>query len=51
MSSSLLITLPNRNITLVLLANSDGLAKPASLGAGDVTVPPFARAFLGLVVK
>ena len=50
-SSSLVITLPNRNITLILLANSDGLAKPASLSAGDVTVSPFARVFLGLVVK
>lgn len=51
MSSSLLITLPNRNVTLLLLANSDGLAKPLSLKAGDVTVSPFARVFLGLVVK
>jgi CubicO group peptidase (beta-lactamase class C family) len=50
-SSSLLITLPNRNVTLILLANSDGLARPASLSAGDVTVSPFARVFLGLVVK
>jgi CubicO group peptidase (beta-lactamase class C family) len=50
-SSSLVITLPNRNVTLVLLANSDGLAKPASLLAGDVTVSPFAHVFLGLVVK
>ena len=50
-SSSLVVTLPNRNVTLILLANSDGLAKPASLAAGDVTVSPFARVFLGLVVK
>ena len=50
-SSSLLITLPNRNITFLLLANSDALGKPASLSAGDVTVSPFARVFLGLVVK
>jgi len=50
-SSSLVLMLPSRNITLVLLANSDGLAKPASLGAGDVTVSPFAKVFLGLVVK
>ncbi|HXD72929.1 MAG TPA: serine hydrolase domain-containing protein [Vicinamibacterales bacterium] len=50
-SSSLVITLPNRNVTLILLANSDGLAKPASLVAGDVTVSPFAKIFLGLVVK
>jgi CubicO group peptidase (beta-lactamase class C family) len=50
-ASSLVVTLPNRNVTLVLLANSDGLGKPASLSAGDVTVSPFARVFLGLVVK
>lgn len=50
-ASSLVISLPARRITLVLVANSDGLAKPASLVAGDVTVSPFARVFLGIVVK
>jgi len=50
-SSSLVITLPARNITLILAANSDGLAKPDSLAAGDITVSPFARVFLGLVIK
>ena len=37
-SSSLVMTLPARGITLVLVANSDGLAKPATLAAGDITV-------------
>lgn len=50
-SSALMITLPARGLTLILLANSDGLAKPTTLAAGDVTVSPFARVFLGLVVK
>jgi CubicO group peptidase (beta-lactamase class C family) len=50
-SSALVVTLPARGITLILLANSDGLAKPASLVAGDVTVSPFARVFLSLVVR
>ena len=50
-SSSLVITLPARSVTLILLANSDGLAKPATLTAGDITVSPFARIFLGLVVR
>jgi len=50
-SSALLVSLPARGVTLVLLANSDGLAKPASLVAGDVTVSPFARVFLSLVVR
>jgi CubicO group peptidase (beta-lactamase class C family) len=50
-SSALVVTLPARGLTLILLANSDGLAKPASLVNGDVTVSPFARVFLGLVAK
>jgi CubicO group peptidase (beta-lactamase class C family) len=50
-SSSLVLSMPARGITLVLVANSDGLAKPESLTAGDVTVSPFARVFLGLVAK
>ena len=50
-ASSLVITLPARNVTLILVANSDGLAKPATLTAGDVSVSPFAKVFLGLVAK
>jgi hypothetical protein len=50
-SSSLVITLPARGVSLILAANSDGLAKPATLVAGDVTVSPFARVFLGVVAK
>ena len=51
-SSSLVITLPTRGITLILLANSDGLAKPAAkLAAGDIAASPFARVFFQLLVK
>lgn len=50
-SSSLVVTLPARGITLILLANSDGLSKPASLSAGNITVSPFARVFFQLVIK
>ena len=50
-SSSLLITLPRRGLTLVLLANSDGLARPFALAAGDLTVSPFGRLFLGIFVR
>jgi CubicO group peptidase (beta-lactamase class C family) len=50
-SSSLVMTLPARGITLVLLANSDGLGKPGTLAAGDITVSPFARLFLQLLIK
>jgi CubicO group peptidase (beta-lactamase class C family) len=44
--SSLLVKVPNRRLTLVLLANSDGLAAPFALDAGDVTTSIFARIFL-----
>jgi CubicO group peptidase (beta-lactamase class C family) len=50
-SSSLVVTLPGRGITLIMLANSDGLAKPASLAGGDITVSPFARMFFQVMVK
>jgi CubicO group peptidase (beta-lactamase class C family) len=44
--SSLIVKVPNRGLTLILLANSDGLAAPFGLEAGDVTASIFARAFL-----
>jgi CubicO group peptidase (beta-lactamase class C family) len=47
-SSSLVVTLPARGLTLILLANSSGLAKMSALAAGDLTVSPFGRLFLGL---
>jgi CubicO group peptidase (beta-lactamase class C family) len=47
-SSSLVVTLPARGLTLILLANSSGLAKTFGLAAGDLTVSPFARLFLRL---
>jgi CubicO group peptidase (beta-lactamase class C family) len=47
-SSSMIIMLPARSLTLILLANSNGLVKGFGLSAGDVLASPFARAFLGL---
>jgi CubicO group peptidase (beta-lactamase class C family) len=47
-SSSLFITLPARGLTLIMLANSSGLVKTSALSAGDLTVSPFGRLFLGL---
>ena len=44
--SSLILKLPDRGVTLMLLANSDGLSSLFPLAAGDVTVSPFARAFI-----
>jgi CubicO group peptidase (beta-lactamase class C family) len=50
-SSSMILTAPFRGLTLILLANSSGLARPFSLEAGDVTVSPFARLFLGIFAR
>lgn len=46
--SSLLIKVPARNLTLILLANSDGLAAPSTLAAGDVTTSLIGKLFLYL---
>lgn len=50
-SSSLIVTVPGRGLTLVLLANSDGLSWPFPLADGELTVSPFGRLFLGLFVR
>ena len=39
---------PDRGLTMVLLANSDGLVAPFGLEAGDVTTSLFAKLFLRL---
>jgi CubicO group peptidase (beta-lactamase class C family) len=44
--SSLILKLLDRGVTLILLANSDGLSSRFPLAAGDVAVSPFARAFI-----
>jgi CubicO group peptidase (beta-lactamase class C family) len=44
--SSLFLKVPGRKLTLILLANSDGLSSPFALGQGDVTTSLFAQAFL-----
>ncbi len=46
--SSLILKVPGRDLTLILLANSDGLSATFSLAEGDVTRSLFARTFLGL---
>lgn len=48
--SSLVIKVPRRRLTLILLANSDGLAANDALAAGDVTTSLFAKLFLRLFV-
>ena len=49
--SALMITLPARGVTLILMANSDRLVKPLPLAAGDITLSPFARLFLNLFAR
>ena len=44
--SSLMLKLPARRLTLILLANSDGLSAPFQLPQGDVTRSLFAMLFL-----
>jgi CubicO group peptidase (beta-lactamase class C family) len=46
--SSLILKLPSRNLTFILLANSDGLSSPFDLAQGDVTRSLFATVFLRL---
>lgn len=48
--SSLVLKVPGRGLTLILLANSDGLSAPYALENGDVTASLFARLFLRLFV-
>ena len=47
--SSLIIKLPERNLTFILLANSDRLVSPYQVPAGDVSRSLFATLFLKLV--
>ena len=48
--SSLILKVPSQRLTLILLANSDGLSAPFSLQDGDVNSSLFARTFLRLFV-
>lgn len=50
-SSSMVVTLPSRGLTLVMAANSTGLVKSFPLAKGDVTTSPFARTFLSLFTR
>lgn len=50
-SSSLVVMAPTHGLTLIMLANSDGLAKPFDLASGDLTQSPFARVFLELFLR
>ena len=46
--SAIILKIPARRLTLILLANSDGLDTGANLEQGDVTTSPFVKLFLRL---
>jgi CubicO group peptidase (beta-lactamase class C family) len=50
-SSSMMVVLPARSLTLILVANSTGLVKSFGLPAGDVSASPFGRLFLQTFVR
>jgi len=47
--SSLILKVPEEELTLILLANSEEASAPFNLGAGDVLTSPFAAAFINLL--
>jgi len=44
--SSLIIRVPDKKLSFVLMANSDMLSAPYALGNGDIWVSPYAKEFL-----
>ena len=48
--SSLIVKVPDRRLTFILLANSDQLSAPFDMAAGDVNASVFARLFLRIYV-
>jgi hypothetical protein len=50
-SSSMVVMLPSRGLTLVIAANSTGLAKTFQLTNGDLTASPFGKLFLSTFVR
>jgi hypothetical protein len=42
--------MPSKSLTLILLANSDGLTAGYNLERGDVTTSPFVKIFLRLFI-
>ncbi|HET8677447.1 MAG TPA: serine hydrolase [Blastocatellia bacterium] len=49
-NSSIIIKVPDRNITFIAMANTDRLSRPTDLGAGDVTSSPVGLAFLKVFI-
>jgi CubicO group peptidase (beta-lactamase class C family) len=49
-NSSLIVKVPDRALTFVVLANTDGLSSPYPLGQGKLETSPWARTFLDTFV-
>ena len=49
-NSSLIVKVPSRRLTFVVLTNSDGLSAPFALGSGDLMSSPMARLFVNAFV-
>jgi hypothetical protein len=49
-NSSLVIKVPSRGLTYVVLSNSDQLSAPYPLGSGNLETSPWATAFLDAFV-
>ena len=45
-NSSFILKVPERNMTFIIMANSDNLSRPTDLGAGDALTSPVGMAFL-----
>lgn len=45
-NSSFILKVPERNITFIVMANTDNLSRPTDLGAGDALSSPVGMAFL-----
>lgn len=45
-NSSFILKVPERNLTFIIMANSDNLSRPTSLGSGDALSSPVGMAFL-----
>ena len=45
-NSSFILKVPERNITFIIMANSDNLSRPTDLGSGDALSSPVGMAFL-----
>jgi len=47
--SSLILKIPEKELTLILLANSDGAIRNFNLGSGNVLNSPFATLFINML--